>query len=136
MPGPPDRPAQAEPARGAPAAPGRAGHDALAVLAFLAGPVAFALDLSASYFLVPRVHAGGSRAPLHAVTLLALAVLAAGAAAALRVLRRPAGGAKRLEARVAARTRFLALGGLLLAAFFLGVLVAEALPALLLAPRD
>lgn len=136
MAGPSDRRAQAETERGSPLPPGRAGHDALALLAFLAGPAAFTLDLALSYFLVPRVHASGSRAPLHAVTALALAVLAGGVVAALRVLRSPAAGARRNEERVAERSRFLAVGGLLLVAFFLGVLVAEAIPKLLLAPGD
>ncbi len=133
---PTDRPAQAETERGSPPPPARAGHDALALVAFLAGPLAFAVDLAVSYFLVPRVHAGGSRASLHVVSLVALAILAAGAIAGVRVLRAPAGGARRLEARVAERSRFLAVGGLLLSAFFLGVLVAEALPKWLLLPRD
>lgn len=133
---PTDRPAQAETERGSPLPPGRAGHDALALVAFLSGPIAFALDLSLSYFLVPKVHFAGSRWPLHAVTLLALAVLAVGVVAALRVLRAPAAGATRNEARVAERSRFLAVGGLLLCAFFLGVIAAESLPKLLLSARD
>jgi hypothetical protein len=131
---PSDRPAKAGTERGPP--PGRRRLDTLAVLSFLAGPVAFLVDLSGSHCLVPRVHGGGAKAALHAVTLFALAVLAGGAAAAIRVLRSPAAGARRLEDRVAERSRFLAVGGLLLCAFFLGVVAADAVPRLLLSPWD
>jgi cytochrome c biogenesis factor len=133
---PSDRPARAETERGSTTPPGRARLDALAVGAFLAGPLAFTVDLLGSYFLVPKVHASGSRAALHVVTAVALAILAAGAFAAARVLRGPAEGARRIEARVAERSRFLALGGLLLCAFFLGMVVAELIPKVLLAPGD
>lgn len=133
---PSDRPAKAETERGSLVPPGRTRLDALAVAAFLAGPLAFVVDLLGSYLLVPKVHASGSRAPVHVVTAIALAVLAAGAVSALRVLRAPAAGARLLEESVAERSRFLALGGLLLCAFFLGVVAAELVPKVLLAPGD
>jgi hypothetical protein len=133
---PSDRPAKVETERGSPVPPGRTPLDAFAVLSFLAGPLAFAIDLSGSYLLVPHARGAHSKLAMHLVTLLALAVLGAGAAAAVRVLRAPAAGARRLEERVAERSRFLALGGLLLCAFFLGVVAAEALPKLLLSQWD
>ncbi len=111
--------------------------DALAVASFLAGPVAFAVDLAVSYFLVPRVHSGGSKLPLHVVTALAVAVLLAGAWAGRRVLRDPAWRVASGDgARAAERSRFLATGGLIQCAFFLDAVVAELIPKLLLAPRD
>ncbi len=111
--------------------------DALAVAAFLAGPVAFSMDLGVSYFLVPRVHAGGSKLPLLVLTGLAAALLLCGAWAGARVLRDPAWRvASGDAARVAERSRFLAVGGLILCAFFLGAIAAQLLPKLLLAPRD
>ncbi len=131
-----DRPAKAETERGSPVPPGRAPLDALAVLSFLAGPLAFAVDLSGSYFLVPEARGAHPKLAMHLASVLALAVLAAGALAALRVLRNPAAGATRLEDRVAERSRFLAIGGLLLCAFFLGMVVAQAVPKWLLSPWD
>lgn len=106
--------------------------DPLALGALLAGPIAFAIQLGALDLLVPRAYAIGTGA-VDVVTLLAFVVLLAGAAAALRVLRRPA--ARASPRRPGAGTsRALALGGLLLCAFFLGVLGAEAVPTLLRFP--
>ena len=130
------RPAEEETEWGPPRRPGAARRDALAVASFLSGPVAFALDLGASYFLVPRAHATGSKLPLHATTALAALLVLWGAWAALRVLRDPAARPGGEGGRAADRARFLALGGLLLCAFFLGALCAEAVPSVLLAPRD
>jgi hypothetical protein len=133
---PSGRPAKAETERGSPVPPGRTSLDVFAVLSFLAGPLAWVVDLAGSYFLVPRAHATGSKLGMHLATVVAVGVIAAGVAAALRVLRAPSAGAKRLEVRVAERARFLALGGLVLCAFFLGVVVANAVPKLLLSPWD
>ncbi len=111
--------------------------DALAVASFLAGPVAFSVDLAVSYFLVPRVHASGSKLSLHVVTVLAAALLLGGAWAGARVLRDPAWRVASGDgARVAERSRFLAMGGLIQCAFFLGAVAAQLLPKLLLSPAD
>ncbi len=133
---PSDRPAQAETERGSPVPPGRTRLDALSVLSFLAGPIAFVIVHSGSYFLVPEARGSHSKLAMDVVSVLALVVLAAGAWAAVLVLRAPAAGARRLEDRVAERSRFLAIGGLLLCAFFLGVVVADTLPKLLLSQWD
>jgi hypothetical protein len=133
VPTPPDRPFIEETESARLAAPAR--HDALALWGFLAGPVAWAFDLTASYGLEPRVHATGSKLSIHVVTLLALALLLSGAWAALRILRRPSGGPAAPRATLE-RTRFLALGGLAGAAFFLVVILAEAVPKLLLGARQ
>jgi cytochrome c biogenesis factor len=116
--------------------PGRTRLDALSVLSFLAGPIAFVIVHSGSYFLVPEARGTHSKLAMDLVSVLAVLVIVAGAWAAVRVLRAPAAGATRLEDRVAERARFLAIGGLLLCAFFLGVVVADTLPKLLLTPWD
>lgn len=116
---------------GSPRPPSAARLDPLAVAALLAGPLAFAIQLGALDLLLPRAYAIGSGV-VDLVTALGLVVLLAGAAAALRVLRGPAGADGRLAGSHGARA--LALGGLLLCAFFLGVLGAEAVPRLLRFP--
>lgn len=136
-----ERPAaQAETERHSPPPPANVRHDALAIAGFVSGPIAWALDLTLSYFLLPRVHWSGARWPLHLVTVLSLAILAAGALAALRVLRTPGEAAARAGdgpvAQVTERSRFLARGGLLLCGFFLLAILAESLPKLLLSTRD
>lgn len=110
-------------------------HDALSVLAFLAGPLAWALDLGVSYALEPRVHATGSKLWMHVTTLASIAVVVLGAWAALRVLRRPRDGAA-APARTAERTRFLALGGLAMNGFFLLAILAQSVPKLMLGARQ
>jgi hypothetical protein len=132
--------AQAESERRSPSPPASARHDALAVIGFVAGPIAWVIDLSLSYFLVPKVHWSGAKWPMHLVTVLAVAIIAAGALAAVRVLRTPGQNAARDPGAptglVTERSRFLARGGLALSAFFLLAILAEALPKLLLSTRD
>jgi hypothetical protein len=114
--------------------PSDARVDARALLAFLAGPIAWSLDLTLSYFLVPTVKGWGTKWPMHLVTVLCLALVAAGLVAGLRALRRPDERAK--DARTVERTRFLAVGGLASAVFFGLVIVAEAVPKLMLGARQ
>jgi hypothetical protein len=132
----PERPAQQETEARSPAPPASPGHDALALFAFLAGPMAWSLDLLLSYFLVPHEHWAGSKGWMHAVTVLTAAVAVAGAVAAVRILRSPAATARRVEGRVAERSRFLAIGGIALCAFFFLAIVAQAVPKFLLSTRD
>jgi hypothetical protein len=124
------RPAQDETRSEPPAS--EPGQDALALVAFLAGPVAWSLDLALSYGLVRWVRHLDTRAPVYAVTALALAVLAVGAWAALRLLAHPRGH----ERRVADRARFMARSGLAMQLFFLAVLAADLVPKLLLGARE
>jgi hypothetical protein len=137
---PHDEKGRAEAETRSPPPPSSPGSDAASIFAFLAGPLAWSIDLGLSYFLVPRAHASGSNAPLHLGTLVGVLVLAAGALAAARVLRRPRGaivrGPAEDAARVAERARFLAAGGLAMQAFFLLVIVAMEIPKLLLGVHD
>jgi hypothetical protein len=81
------------------------------------------------------VHATGSKLSMHLVTLLCLAILASGALAARATLRAPA-PAPPAPPESAPRARFLALGGLVMDGFFLLVIVAEAIPTLMLGARQ
>lgn len=132
--------AQAESERGSPTPPATPRHDALAVVGFVAGPLAWATDLALSYFLVPKVHWSGAKWPMHLVTVLSIAILAAGVLAAVQVLRTPGENAARdpggPTGRVSERSRFLARGGLAMCAFFFLAILAEMLPKLLLSSRD
>jgi hypothetical protein len=105
-------------------------------VAFLAGPLAWSIDELGSYFLEPKVHAGGTKVPMHVVTAVAFSMIIGGAIAARRALRRPDAGLGGGEERSAERTRFLALGGLVMTGFFFLVIVAETIPKLLLGARE
>jgi hypothetical protein len=114
--------------------PSTAAFDARCLVAFLAGPIAWAVDLTLSYLLVPTVKGWGTKWPVHLVTLLAVAIVVAGILAGLAVLRRPDAGAS--DARAVERARFLAVGGLASSAFFLLVIAAESVPKLMLGARQ
>jgi hypothetical protein len=75
-----------------------------------------------------------SRLPLHVTTVAALAIVVVTAALAVRSLRRS--GIRRLVDADASghRSRFLALGGVVLAAQFAAVLLAQELAVVVLAP--
>lgn len=113
--------------------PAEVGFDALCVVAFLSGPIAWSVDLLLSYFLVPTVKGWGTKWPLHLVTLLSVAMLAVGIVAGLRVLRRPEG--RTSEPRAVERAKFMAIGGIASAIFFFFVIVAEMIPKLMLGAR-
>jgi len=100
--------------------------------AWLAGPVAWTLHLNLSYVLVPWVCASGAPAVLHLVTLGSLLIAGVGAAMAWRVWRRSTEA--RPEPPAATRTRFMAIAGLLSAAYFVTVIVAQAVPVFLVPP--
>jgi hypothetical protein len=93
----------------------------------LLGPLAFALDLQLGYSLVYEACERQSMLLLHLVGAGALLVLTAGALAAWRVFR---------DASEDGRARFLGRLGLLSSAFFLLVLLGQALPRLVLGPCD
>ena len=94
-------------------------------IALLGAPLAFLAHLTVNYFLVPHACHADTEWPLHAVTLLALAVCALGAWQGAR-LRAATGrhliaeGASRIE-----RTRFLANVGLLATALFSLMILAQ-----------
>jgi hypothetical protein len=81
--------------------------------------------LGVSYLVVPYACVHGATWWLHAVSAVTLAATAAAGLVAWSALRRARGAAP--ADRVAARTRFLARTGLLSAAFFAAVIIAEAI---------
>jgi hypothetical protein len=93
-----------------------------------AGPFAWAFDLVLSYSLVQWTCGGGPPVVLHLVTLLALAIIAAGAYSAWTALQVAPSGAPDDGAEPDQRGRFMAMLGLLMCAFFAVVVIAGAIP--------
>jgi hypothetical protein len=91
-------------------------------LTTVAGPLAWLLDLVVSWVLVPPAHRGGSAAPLWWVAAVALAIATASASTA---------GALLVRDR---RDHFLAVGGLVLSVASVLLVLATAVPVLLLPP--
>jgi hypothetical protein len=94
----------------------------------LAGPTAWALDLLISYAIVKWACGHQTRFVLHLVTLGALAMTAAGAAASWVALQRTPEQARDEGARPFDRGRFMALLGLLISAMFGLAMIANDLP--------
>jgi hypothetical protein len=94
----------------------------------LAGPIAWALDLLASYALVKWVCASRGYGALHGVTLAALAIVAGGAVVSWRALRQTQADQKTDGGRPRERARFMAVLGLTLCALFALQIVAGAIP--------
>lgn len=93
----------------------------------LAGPVAWAVDLSLSYALVKWTCIGRRQDVLHLITVAALAVVAVGAVISWRALQRtehPTDGGRPPQ-----RARFMAILGLCTCALFALTIVAGAIPA-------
>ena len=98
----------------------------------LAGPIAWAIDLTASYAIVKWTCSSQHTIVLHLITLGALLMIAAGAAASFTALQRVPEQAIDDGPRPFDRGRFMALLGLLLSAMFALVVVASAVPRLVL----
>ena len=94
----------------------------------LAGPIAWALDLLASYALVKWVCLSRGYVALHGVMLLALAIVAGGALVSWRALRQTQTHRKTDGGRPRERARFMAVLGLTLCALFALQIVAGAIP--------
>jgi hypothetical protein len=94
----------------------------------LAGPLAWAFDLAASYAVVPWVCRTGRYALLPLITLVSLAVVIAGAMLAARALRRTAADVPSDGGRPRQRARFMALLGLASSALFALQILAGAIP--------
>jgi hypothetical protein len=101
-------------------------HGVLAWLVVFAGPASWILDFMTSYVAAPIVRAGGSRVVMGIATVLALLVTALATAI----------GARWLRGREPEPSRFLVLFGLGLNAFFLCVIVATAVPKIILRAGD
>lgn len=111
-------------------------RDGMLWVGLFAGPVAWGLDFLVSYLLVWRARTTGRTLGLHLATAAALAVTGLGAALAWRVWSevRDDGGAA--EGRVRSRARFMALCGLLMCAGSALLILATAIPKVVLRPVD
>jgi hypothetical protein len=94
----------------------------------LAGPVAWALDLSVSYAMVKWVCSSQRDVVLHAITLAALAMVAGGAAVSMLALRHTAGDEPTDGGDPRQRARFMAILGVTSCALFAVTIVAGAIP--------
>jgi hypothetical protein len=95
----------------------------------LAGPVAWALDLSISYALVQWTCSSRRATLLHALPPAALAIVAGGAALSLVALQRTTGNTPTDGGEPRQRARFMALLGLASCALFAVTIAAGAIPA-------
>jgi len=98
----------------------------------LAGPIAWALDLTSSYAIVKWTCSSQHTIVLHLITLGSLLLIAAGAAASFTALQRAPEQATDDGSRSVDRGRFMALLGLLLSAMFALVVIGNAVPRLVL----
>jgi hypothetical protein len=98
----------------------------------LVGPVATLADQQISYALVPWVCGGGPHVVLHFISLAALVIVGAGAYSSWTALERAGWSAREDGSRPDERGRFMALLGLVLCAFSALVIVALAIPRLVL----
>ena len=96
--------------------------------AILAGPTAWALDLTISYSIVQWTCGGGPPVVLHLISLFSLAVIAAGAFFAWRELQFSSGAVPLDGSEPDQRGRFMALFGLAMCALFALVVIAGAIP--------
>jgi hypothetical protein len=94
----------------------------------LAGPVAWALDLSISYALVKWTCASQRQTVLQATTSVALVVVAGGAVLSFIALQRTAGDTPTDGGEPRQRARFMAILGLATCALFALAIVAGAIP--------
>lgn len=105
----------------------------LAAAVFL-GPIATAGDLQIAYMLVAPMCEAGTNLPLHAVHAAMLVVAVAGVACGRLAWRRAGSGPPHSDAGRAARSRFLAVLGMLMSALFAAVIVAQWLSDFVLSP--
>jgi hypothetical protein len=98
----------------------------------LAGPVAWALDLTVSYSLVKWTCSSQHTSVLHLITAAAVLMTAAGAAASWYALHQAPDDAVDDGARPVDRGRFMAILGLVLCALFALAMIGDAVPRLLL----
>ena len=98
----------------------------------LAGPAAWFLDQQVSYSIVQWVCGGGPHFVLHLITVGSLLLVGAGAFASSTALQRTQPGAAADGSQPDERGRFMAILGLVLCAFFALVILAMAVPRVVL----
>lgn len=116
------------------AAAAERGRPLALLFAMLGPPVIWAARFMASYILVPVACRNGSTLLLHLVTGAALAATAGAGLVAWRRWRQVGGGTQLDLDGVAARTRFLAVTGMLSSILFIIVTVAEWLASVMVSP--
>jgi hypothetical protein len=94
----------------------------------LAGPIAWAIDLTASYASVKPVCRAGSLTALHLITLGCLVIVVVGAVLAWTAWQHTPGDAPTDGGHPRQRARFMAILGLALSALFATQIVAGAIP--------
>lgn len=100
---------------------------------WLLGPLAWGVHLMASYLLVSWVCAGGGRWALHAVTV-ATAALALLAGLIAYVQWRPTRGGGQGGHGARERVRFMAVGGTIISALMVLIIIAEGIPNFIVSP--
>jgi hypothetical protein len=98
----------------------------------LAGPLVWLLDLQVSYSIVQWVCGGGPHVVLHLVSLGSLLLIAVAAFGSWSALQWAARGEREDGAQPDERGRFMAVLGLVMCAYFALVVVAGAIPRLVL----
>src|SRR3954470_2447621 len=98
----------------------------------LAGPVAWALDLTISYALVQWTCGSQHTSVLHLITIAAVLLTAGGATASWHALRQAPHHATDDGPRPIDRGRFMAMLGLVMCALFALAMIGNAIPGLLL----
>ena len=98
----------------------------------LAGPAAWFLDQQVSYSIVQWVCGGGPHVVLHLISLGALVMVGGGAVASWTALQRARPGAVSDGSQPDERGRFMAILGLVSCAFFALVIIAMAVPRVVL----
>jgi hypothetical protein len=94
----------------------------------LAGPAAWALDLSISYAMVKWTCTSQREALLHAITPAALLLVAGGAAVSFMALQHTSGDTPTDGGQPRQRARFMAILGLTSSALFALTILAGAIP--------
>jgi hypothetical protein len=97
-----------------------------------AGPIAWAFDLQLSYSLVQWTCGGGPVVVLYVIPLGALSMIAAGAYGSWVALQRGSAREREDGSQPDERGRFMAVLGLLMCAFFGLVVIAGAIPRVIL----
>jgi hypothetical protein len=97
-------------------------------IGILAGPVAWAFDLTVSYALVKWTCLSQREALLHAMTIVALVIIGGGAALSFFALQTTAGDQPEDGGRPRQRARFMAILGLTSCALFALTVIAGAIP--------
>jgi hypothetical protein len=103
---------------------------------FLAGVLAWKLQLMVNYALVPYACWQALVALIHVASVVTLALALGGAVVAWGSWRRLGEGVEMESGGIASRSRFLALSGVALGLFFALLILGQWLPNLLLGPCD